>query len=124
MAHGEYTHIEIPADDPERATAFYRGVFGWDFGLMDSMPDYWLYQVGRIGGAVGIRDRTAPHAIRDYIAVDSVADALPKVEALGGRVIEPKTEVPGFGWFAVVHDSEGNEIGLFESAPRPAGPGS
>lgn len=114
MAHGEYAHIEIPADDPERATRFYSAVFGWDFGTIEGMPDYWLYQVGEVGGAVGLRDRTAPHAIRNYIAVDSIDDALPKVESLGGTVTGTKTEVPGYGWFAVVLDPEGNEIGLFE----------
>ena len=118
MAHGEYTHIEIPADDPERATSFYGGVFGWQFGTMDGMPDYWLYRTGDVGGAVGVRDRTAPHAIRNYIEVDSIDEALPKVAALGGTVSGAKSEVPGFGWFAVVLDPEGNEIGLFEPAPH------
>jgi predicted enzyme related to lactoylglutathione lyase len=34
-------HFEIPADDPKRATAFYKDVFGWS---ADKFPefDYWL----------------------------------------------------------------------------------
>ena len=28
------------------------------------------------------------------------------------------TDIPGWGWFAVVIDPEGTEIGLFEAAPR------
>ena len=27
--HGEFSHIEFPADDLERAKAFYANVFGW-----------------------------------------------------------------------------------------------
>jgi catechol 2,3-dioxygenase-like lactoylglutathione lyase family enzyme len=30
-SHGKYSHIEIPADNPARAKAFYEGVFGWQF---------------------------------------------------------------------------------------------
>ena len=29
MAKGTITHIEIPADDPERAKKFYSALFGW-----------------------------------------------------------------------------------------------
>src|SRR5205814_3316378 len=34
MAKGTITHIEIPADDPERAKKFYSAVAGWEFGTM------------------------------------------------------------------------------------------
>ncbi len=27
--HGEMGHVEIPADDPERAMRFYSELFGW-----------------------------------------------------------------------------------------------
>jgi predicted enzyme related to lactoylglutathione lyase len=39
MAHGEINHIEFPADDPERAMAFYKAVAGWEFSAMDGMPN-------------------------------------------------------------------------------------
>jgi len=29
MPHGDFTHIEIPADDLERAKRFYGELFGW-----------------------------------------------------------------------------------------------
>src|SRR5262249_61118952 len=37
-------HFEIPADDPERATKFYRELFGWDIQKFaaDGGPEYWL----------------------------------------------------------------------------------
>jgi catechol 2,3-dioxygenase-like lactoylglutathione lyase family enzyme len=37
-------HFEIPADDPERATKFYRELFGWDIKKHDAPggPEYWL----------------------------------------------------------------------------------
>ena len=40
MAHGEFNHIEFPADDEERAKRFYGGVFGWEFSEMEGFDGY------------------------------------------------------------------------------------
>ncbi len=45
---------------------------------------------------------------------------MPKVAPLGGKVVTPKTEIPGQGWYAVIDDTEGNQIGLYENAPNSA----
>jgi len=42
------------------------------------------------------------------------------VTALGGKIVEPKTEIPGQGWYAVIDDTEGNQIGLYENLPNSA----
>jgi uncharacterized protein len=118
MAHGTYNHIEIPADDPRRAQKFYEGLFGWSFTEMPGFDDYSLYltAAGRdgVGGAIGKRDVSAGHTIRNYILVDSLDDAVAKAESLGGRVIAPKAEVPTQGWYAVLNDTEGNEFALWQ----------
>jgi predicted enzyme related to lactoylglutathione lyase len=122
MTHGEYAHIEIPADDPARAQRFYEGVFGWNFQAMEGFPDYFLYTTAAgedgVGGAIGKRDVSAPHDIRNYVHVDSIEDSVAKVTQLGGQVIEGKAEVPGQGWYAVIADSEGNRFALWQSLPR------
>lgn len=116
MAHGEINHIEFPADDPERAKAFYGAVAGWEFGEMPEFPDYYLFRSGEgYGGAIGKRDVSAPHSLRIYIEVDSIEDALAASDRTGGRTKEPKTEIQGMGWFAVVTDPEGSDVGLFQS---------
>jgi hypothetical protein len=38
------------------------------------------------------------------------------VEAGGGTVVTPRTEIPDMGAFAYFKDTEGNVMGLFESA--------
>jgi predicted enzyme related to lactoylglutathione lyase len=123
MAHGDYAHIEIPADDPARAQRFYEGLFGWTFSTMPGFDDYALYTTAggedRVGGAVGKRDVSAPHAIRNYVQVTSVEDTVAKARDLGGTVVEAKAEVPGMGWYAVLADSEGNEFALWQAMPRP-----
>ena len=120
MAQGDYAHIEIPADDLARAQRFYAGVFGWDMVPMEGSADYLVYQTpGRVtGGGIGRRNVNVGPAITNYIEVASIDASLPLVEQLGGRVTHPREEVPGFGWWAGVEDSEGNAFGLFEPMPR------
>ena len=117
MAHGQINHIEFPADDPERAMRFYEAVGGWKFSAMDGMPDYWVFRTDEgYGGGVGRRGVSVGQVIRDYITVDSIEDALAAAERTGGTIKEAKAEVPGMGWFAVVTDPEGSEVGLFQTA--------
>ena len=114
--HGEFSHIEFPADDVERAKAFYSNVFGWQFREMEGLEGYYLYAAGpaELGGGIGIRGENAPQAVRNYIGVADVDAAVAKVEANGGSVVVPKTDI-GVGWYAAVKDPEGHEIGLYRS---------
>ena len=123
MRHGDFTHIEIPADDPQRAKTFYADVFGWSFA--DEVPRFEGYHlfttpVGQegMGGAIGKRGEMAPDDVRAYIHVDSIDDTLPRLAERGGGVVQEKMEVPGMGWFAVFTDPEGNTLALWEEAPR------
>ena len=52
-----------------------------------------------------------------YVNVDSIEATIERLPALGGSVKMPKDEVPGMGWYAVILDSEGNELALWESLP-------
>ena len=124
MPKGEITHVEFPADDPERAKRFYAAVAGWEFGEMDGMPGYHLFQTEeRHGGAIGLRGVTIGRALRLYITVDTIEEGCAAAEANGGSIVEQPTDIGGgFGRFAVVRDTEGNEIGLWQAAPEaPAG---
>jgi predicted enzyme related to lactoylglutathione lyase len=116
MARGDITHVEIPADDLDRAKRFYAAVAGWEFGEMEGFPDYFLFRTGsEAGGGLGTRGGSVGATIRNYISVDRAEDAVAAAEQHGGRVIEGVIEVPGQGRYAVVLDSEGNEIGLWET---------
>ena len=120
MAHGQISHIEFPADDLKRAGRFYSELFGWDLGEMPQFPDYLLFSMGtieRAGGAIGKRGESVGRQLRLYIEVDAIDPLLAKVRGLGGTVVTPRTEIPGQGWYAVVQDSEGSEVGLFEGQP-------
>jgi len=119
MAHGEINHVEFPADDLERAKRYYAAIAGWEFGEMKEFPDYALFRTSEgYGGAIGKRDVSTGHILRIYIEVDSMDAALAASDANGGTTKEPKQEIQGMGWFAVVVDPEGSEVGLFQSS-RP-----
>jgi predicted enzyme related to lactoylglutathione lyase len=116
MAHGQITHIEFPADDLDRARRFYGAVAGWEFSEMEGVPGYWLFQTGNgTGGAIGTRGESTGTVVRNFIEVASIADGLEAATRHGGTILEGRTEVPGQGFYAVLLDSEGSEIALWEN---------
>ena len=118
-------HFEIPFDDKERAMKFYGEIFGWSLTDMPQM-NYVMAESaeagesgvpkepGAINGGLFQRPKEAPHPTI-YLAVASIDATLKKVAGGGGKVVTPKTPIPGMGAFARVTDTEGNVIGLFEN---------
>jgi predicted enzyme related to lactoylglutathione lyase len=118
-------HFEIPADDVSRAKEFYGSTFGWELEDIPGM-DYTSVRTvpvddqqmpkepGVINGGMTTRvpDLTTPVIT---INVDSVDDALKRIEAAGGSLVRPRQEIPGMGAFAYFKDTEGNTLGLWEN---------
>ena len=118
-------HFEIPFDDKKRAMTFYEAAFGWKLTDIADMNYVMAETVatdsrqlpkepGAINGGLFQRPKEAPHPAI-YVGVDSVDEALKKAQAAGGKVVTPKTPIPGMGAYARVADPEGNVLGLFES---------
>lgn len=109
-------HFEIPADDVERARKFYSELFGWDIKEAAPGMEYWLFSTGgekSVGG--GMMKRQNPRqTILDYFDVPSIEQYAAHIEKLGGKVVVPKTAVPGAGYFAVCIDTENNAFGLWK----------
>jgi uncharacterized protein len=116
-------HFEIPADDVPRAIKFYEQALGWKISDPWKM-NYWLVETkdGDTGINGGLMPRRNPgQPFMNYIQVDSIDDAVAKVEAAGGIVVLPKTEIgPGMGWIAAFKDTEGNILGFHQSPKKPA----
>ena len=120
-------HFEIPADDVERASKFYTGVFEWKMQKLanpeDPSKDYWFFDTkdenGNKGIGGGLMKRQAPeHSVTNYITVPSIDDYASKIEEAGGKVIMPKTEIPEMGFILVFFDTENNMFGLYESLKK------
>ena len=120
------TWFELPADDIKRAGEFYSGVFGWqtpDMGMGDgsllaqtaqSGEDMQPLEKGTINGSIAPRSETfnKPHIV---ITVSDLDAKIEKVIAAGGRIIQPRQEVDGMMAFAIVSDTEGNNIGMIQN---------
>jgi predicted enzyme related to lactoylglutathione lyase len=119
MPHGRICYLEIPANRAEDSARFYADIFGWpvrDRGDGNLAFD----DAGGVSGTwVKEGDRTPDERTRIYIMVDRIAESLRQIEATGGRVITPRTEIgPEMGAFAVFADPVGNEFGLYEEPHR------
>ena len=112
---GKMVHFEVKAENADRAAAFYRSVFGWEFG--DSgMPgiDYRMTRTGESqGGAVYHSDDRDGH-LTVYFDTDDIDSTLSKIRENGGQA-DDKQPIPGVGWFAHAKDSEGNAFSVFQS---------
>jgi uncharacterized protein len=115
--------FEIPSTDLERATKFYEKIFNVLLIPMDT-PNIRMRMfpvedpMTGIGGAVvhsgGFHKPSPTDGPLIYLNGNpDVQQLLDRVEAAGGSIMVPKTEIsPEFGFMAVIIDTEGNRIGL------------
>ena len=122
---GRVVHFEVPYDDGDSAAKFYGDVFGWQampvpevsYTMVMSGPsgDQGPTEPGYINGGMFARDpdHSAPNVVID---VDNIEDALTKVTAAGGSTVSERVPVGEMGFAAYFKDSEGNVVGLWETA--------
>ena len=110
--------VEIPAEDLDRARMFYSQLFGWKIEELSlaRRRDYSLIKIESEGAVSGglIRREHPKQTTVNYIDVTSIDKYAARVENLGGKVLVPKTAVPGMGYFAVFEDTEDNAFGIWE----------
>jgi hypothetical protein len=113
---GRVIHFEITADDVDRASDFYAGVFGWKLEPTPFVDGYQLAHTGDgdgIDGAIMARTHQSQPAIV-WIRVDDVERSLTAVSDSGGTRAGDVNTIPGRGLVALVTDTEGNVIGLHQ----------
>ncbi|QQR93075.1 MAG: VOC family protein [Candidatus Iainarchaeum archaeon] len=121
-------HFEIPAANMNRARRFYENVFGWQTEKIPHMDYVGLRSVkadkkgkpvekGAINGGLMKRGKGIKGPVI-AMNVKSVTGSINKVLAHKGKLVMPKTEIMGMGWYAYVKDSEGNVIGLWQDKKK------
>jgi uncharacterized protein len=117
-------HFEIPADNSDRAIAFYQSAFGWQFQKWEGPQPYWLIVTGAKGTPGidgGMMLRRAPgESTVNTIEVPSLDAAITAVTKHGGKNTVAKMPVLGVGWLAYCTDTEGNTFGLMQPDPAAA----
>ena len=128
MVDHTVVHFEIPADDVEKLGNFYRKLFGWKIIRMPGPTEYCGIQtvpvneqgVPLLNGVNGgmMKRQNPEHKPVNYINVESLDEYSKRIEELGGRIVVPKMEVPGVGWWALAIDPDGNQFAIMEEMKR------
>lgn len=111
-------HFDIAAADPARACEFYSRAFGWKIHKAHGVPDYWLIRTGGgegrgIDGGIGQREADWQR-ITMHVDVPSVDEAAARIVAAGGRIVQPRSAIPGVGFIVACEDTEGNVFAIIE----------
>ena len=101
--------------NPEKARAFYGEVFGWSFDT-ESMPGYTLVDTGQDPtGAIFQRPEPAAAPCSNiYFKVADIDTALEAAKTNGAKILVPRTEIPGVGYFGIFADPEGIPVGIMQ----------
>jgi predicted enzyme related to lactoylglutathione lyase len=114
-----FVHIDIAADNPERAAKFYADVFDWPVTRLEGPVPYWLLGTGQdgkgIGGGIAKRDRSW-QSMTPTVEVPSADDYAEKITEHGGSIIVPKVTMPGVGDLVTCRDPDGNVFAILEPA--------
>jgi predicted enzyme related to lactoylglutathione lyase len=115
--------FEIPTTDINRAQKFYETIFNIKMGIMDLQQiKMRLFPLDNpmdgVGGTLvqtdGFHKPSATEGPLIYLNGNpDLQVILDRIEAAGGKIMVPKTEIsPEYGFMAVFLDTEGNRIAL------------
>jgi predicted enzyme related to lactoylglutathione lyase len=132
---GKFVWYEYMGNDLKAAADFYTGVVGWsakDAGMTDFPYEILSTGSTMVAGMMDIPAEAKAMGARPgwlgYIWVEDVDKAVPKLTAVGGKVLKARADIPGVGRFAVVADIEGAVFMLFRDGggnpPPPPPPGT
>jgi predicted enzyme related to lactoylglutathione lyase len=116
----KFVHIDIAADDPQRAADFFSKVFGWSVQKLEGPIPYWLLSTSpsskdesAIGAGVACREEPW-QSVTPTIDVPSADEYADKITAAGGAIVKPKTLISGVGHLVTFKDTEGNVFAILE----------
>ena len=125
-------YFDLTVTDVARAKSFFESVLGWRFEKFDMPYEYYRIQAGRadepgIDGGVGsVKDAPLcegrPMTLVT-IPVPNLVETLARVVVNGGLVVEPRTAIPGVGWYATCCEPGGLKFGLIEADSSASGAG-
>ena len=119
-------YFEIPANNVDRAKHFYHALLGWkieptkagmDPAAVAAMQYHDIItgepQEGTLNMG-GLYKRQMAEVIINHVIVEDIDKVLEKVGKLGGKIVMPKMDIPSVGLNAIIQDTEGNNIGIWQ----------
>ena len=124
--------VDTEQRDLEAAKGFYGGLFGWTFAEATPPGTPLRYVVAQLGGqdVAGLSGRADPDAAPDpgartqspawntYVAVDDADAAAARIDAAGGRVLQPPSDAGVGGRWAACADPAGVEFRVWQARRR------
>jgi predicted enzyme related to lactoylglutathione lyase len=121
MDTGRFCWVDLAATDVESAKSFYRKLFGWTSHEQQANGGKFirLRMSERDVGSIyqlkeAIIDHGMPSHWTPYVQVDNVKLAVQRAASLGGRVIVRPFAVSDIAQIALILDSVGALVGLWE----------
>ncbi len=114
------SYLELHSTAPAAAKQFYAQLFGWKMSdVAVPAPQPFTYTEIDTGEGIpaGLMPEMHAGAASHWLAYIRVADldeATKKAQELGAKVLRPRAEVKGEGFFSVLLDPSGAQVGLFE----------
>ena len=116
----------MPAENTARTKKFYESVFGWQ--MTETGPEMGNYLLagttevdenrmpkkpGAINGGFYKKGQfgTSTHVV---ISVENIRDHMEKVKKAGGTIEGEPIDIPGIGVYVMIHDTEGNRVGMLQ----------
>jgi predicted enzyme related to lactoylglutathione lyase len=116
MASDFIAHVEIPVKNIDNSASFFNKLFGWEFRPFGR--GYHLFNTHK-GFTVGLRQsdtiNTGDTTIF-HVRVNNIESFIEKAKEIGGEVVRGKTIIPAMGSYALIKDSDGNTIGLYQGS--------
>lgn len=125
-------HFELPAEDSNRMSDFYKKAFGWETKQMGSdMGNYVVVTTtetdenrmvktpGTINGGFFQKTKETTQYPTVVISVDDIHQSMKEVTDAGGKILGGQKpgvpdDIPGVGLYIAFVDSEGNRIGMLQ----------
>ncbi|TBN06321.1 VOC family protein [Hyunsoonleella flava] len=112
--------FEIPVADMDRSKAFYEAVFQIKIDVQNFggiLMGWFPFAEGKEGAAGTLIKQESYIPSQEgtlvYFMSDDVKNELDRVEAAGGKIYQPKTQIsPEHGYMGVFIDTEGNRVAL------------
>ncbi len=120
-------HFELPYHNADRASKFYRAVFGWKCTILGPQKgDYILLTTcekdakpGKPAGAIDggmfpFKEDWPAQYPSIVIGVGDIEESMQAISRHGGEVLGPPHSIPGTGKYVAFMDTEGSRLSILE----------
>jgi len=112
MAAAKIVHVEATGKDGAALQKFYTEVFDWTLDT-NNPGGYGMHREDSgLTAGVGATQDGSDGAVTFYVHVEDAAGTLKRIEALGGKIVMPLTEVAPETTVALFADPAGHVVGI------------